>query len=274
MTDAQVQTTSTPLKLKLEITDLDVTYTRSDGEQTQAVRDFSLSVQDKPHRGEIIVLLGPSGCGKSTVLKSIAGLLTPTRGKILVEGVPVSGVGADRGMVFQQYTSFGWLTVRGNIEYGLRLAGVPAAERRDRVDHYLQLVSLQDYGDFLPKQLSGGMKQRVAIARTLINRPRLLLMDEPFGALDPRTRWEMQSLLLDISAKEDNTIILVTHDVSEAVYVADQCYVLDARPTKVLHRFDIPDFGDRSPKVKVSAAFRATEELLLNAIYARPGGEI
>ncbi|MCC6807631.1 MAG: ABC transporter ATP-binding protein [Deltaproteobacteria bacterium] len=259
--------------MKLEVKDLGVTYVRSDGQATEAVRDMDLEVPDKPGVGEVIVLLGPSGCGKSTVLKAIAGLLRPTKGTIKVGGVLVESVGADRGMVFQQYTSFGWLTVRDNVAYGLKLKGVPEAERKDRVDHYLKLVQLQDYGAYYPKQLSGGMKQRVAIARTLINRPKLLLMDEPFGALDPQTRWDMQTLILDIAHKEDNTIVLVTHDVSEAVYVADHCYVLDRRPTRVLHKVDVPVFGQRNAALKAAPEFRAVEKQLLDLVYSKgPGG--
>jgi NitT/TauT family transport system ATP-binding protein len=259
---------------KLEIKNLGVTYVRSDGQATEAVRDFDLRVEDKPGVGEVIVLLGPSGCGKSTVLKAVAGLLAPTKGSIDVCGATVSGVGADRGMVFQTYTSFGWLTVRENVEYGLKLAGVPAKDRHERAMNYLTLVKLQDYAGYYPRQLSGGMKQRVAIARTLINKPKLLLMDEPFGALDPQTRWDMQTLLLDISHKEDNTIVLVTHDVSEAVYVADTCYVLGKRPTHVLHRVDVPKFSERSALLKAAPEFRAIEKQLLDHIYAQPGNSL
>jgi ABC-type nitrate/sulfonate/bicarbonate transport system ATPase subunit len=259
--------------LKLEVKDLGVTYVRSDGQATEAVRGMSLEVPDKPGVGEVVVLLGPSGCGKSTVLKAIAGLLRPTNGFVKTSNKLVETVGRDRGMVFQQYTSFGWLTVRQNVEYGLKLQGVSASERKDKVDHYLKLVQLQDYGSYYPKQLSGGMKQRVAIARTLINRPALLLMDEPFGALDPQTRWDMQTLILDISKKEDNTIVLVTHDVSEAVYVADTCYVLDRRPTKVLHRVDVPSFAERNAALKAAPEFRAVEKQLLDLVYQKgPGG--
>jgi len=170
------------------VSHVSITYIDRTGQATEAVRDISFDIQDKPGEGEIVVFLGPSGCGKSTILKSIAGLLVPTQGEILVDGKPVEDVGRDRGMVFQAYTSFGWLTVRENLEYGLRLAGVPTAERRQRSQKYLQSVGLVDFADRYPKDLSGGMKQRVAIARTLINKPKILLMDEPFGALDPQTR--------------------------------------------------------------------------------------
>ena len=252
---------------KLRITDLCITYVDRSGHGTEAVRDISLDVVDKPGVGEVIVFLGPSGCGKSTILKAVAGLLTPTKGQILVDGSPVTGVGRDRGMVFQAYTSFGWLTVRDNVEYGLRLRGVPRSERRAQSDKYLKAVGLDDFADRYPKDLSGGMKQRVAIARTLLNQPRLVLMDEPFGALDPQTRWGMQGLLLDVSKSEDNTILFVTHDVSEAVYLADTVYVLSARPARILHKVDVPFFAVRDIALKSAPEFRAVEKKLLDLLY-------
>ena len=253
---------------KLRVTDLGITYVDRSGGRTEAVRDVSFDVPDKPGAGEIIVFLGPSGCGKSTILKAAAGLLPPTKGQILVDGRKVDGVGRDRGMVFQAYTSFGWLTVRGNVEYGLRLQGVPRDERRKQSQKYLEEVGLADFADRYPKDLSGGMKQRVAIARTLINKPRLVLMDEPFGALDPQTRWGMQGLLLDVARAEDNTILFVTHDVSEAVYLADTVYVLSPRPARILHRVDVPFFGERNIALKSSSQFRAVEKQLLEMLYA------
>jgi NitT/TauT family transport system ATP-binding protein len=253
---------------KLRITNLCITYVDRFGRQTEAVRDISLDVADKPGVGEVIVFLGPSGCGKSTILKAVAGLLAPTKGEVLVDGQPVTGVGRDRGMVFQAYTSFGWLNVRDNVEYGLRLQGIGGAERRSRSAKYLRAVGLEDFADRYPKDLSGGMKQRVAIARTLINKPRLVLMDEPFGALDPQTRWAMQGLLLDVSKSEDNTILFVTHDVSEAVYLADTVYVLSARPARVLHKVEVPFFPVRDIALKSSPEFRAVEKQLLDLLYA------
>jgi ABC-type nitrate/sulfonate/bicarbonate transport system ATPase subunit len=178
---------------KLQIKDLHVTYRSQSGDDVEAVRAVDLEIADKPGHGEIIVFLGPSGCGKSTILKAVAGLLPPTKGEILIDGAPVTGVGADRGMVFQQYTSFGWLTVQENVEYGLKLKGVPKEERAAQASKYLDAVGLSDSVKKYPRELSGGMKQRVAIARSLINKPKLLLMDEPFGALDPQTRWGMQA---------------------------------------------------------------------------------
>jgi NitT/TauT family transport system ATP-binding protein len=254
---------------KLRVSHLSVTYVDRSGRETEAVRDVSFDILNKPDVGEIVVFLGPSGCGKSTILKAVAALLPPTVGEILVDGQPVTNVGRDRGMVFQAYTSFGWLTVRDNVEYGLKLQGTPKAERRERSDHYLRAVGLDEFADRYPKDLSGGMKQRVAIARTLINRPRLVLMDEPFGALDPQTRWGMQSLLLDVARTEDNTTLFVTHDVSEAVYLADSVYVLSSRPARILHRVDVPYFPERNAALKSSAEFRAVEKQLLDLLYAK-----
>ncbi|MEO6325147.1 MAG: ABC transporter ATP-binding protein [Thermoanaerobaculia bacterium] len=253
---------------KLRVKDLSVTYIGRNGLATEAVRDVSFEIVDKPGVGEVVVFLGPSGCGKSTILKTVAGLLAPTKGEILLDGQPVTDVGRDRGMVFQAYTSFAWLTVRENLEYGLRLQGIPESKRRVDSDKYLREVGLTEFADRYPKDLSGGMKQRVAIARTLINRPRVVLMDEPFGALDPQTRWGMQGLLLDVSKSEDNTILFVTHDVSEAVYLADTVYVLSARPARVLHRVDVPFFSVRDIALKSSSEFRAVEKKLLDLLYA------
>jgi len=255
---------------KLRVDHLSVTYLTRDGMGTEAVRDVSFDIADKPGCGEIVVFLGPSGCGKSTILKAVAGLLVPTKGEVLVDGEPVLGVGRDRGMVFQAYTSFGWLTVRDNVEYGLALRGVPRAERRSQSDKYLQAVGLAEFAGRFPKELSGGMKQRVAIARTLINQPKLVLMDEPFGALDPQTRWGMQGLLLDVAKSEDNTTLFVTHDVSEAVYLADTVYVLSSRPARILHAMTVPSFRERDFALKSAPEFRAVEKHLLDLLYTSP----
>ena len=255
---------------KLRVQNLSVTYVDRRGDRTEAVRDVSFDVLDKPDSGEIVVFLGPSGCGKSTILKAVAGLLLPTEGEVLVDGKPVTDVGRDRGMVFQAYTSFGWLTVRENVEYGLKLQGVAKGKRREVSDRILREVGLAEFADRYPKDLSGGMKQRVAIARTLVNNPRVVLMDEPFGALDPQTRWGMQSLLLDVSRAENNTILFVTHDVSEAVYLADTIYVLSPRPARILHQVDVPAFPVRGIALKSAPEFRAVEKRLLDLIYGDP----
>jgi NitT/TauT family transport system ATP-binding protein len=252
---------------KLRVQNLHVTYRSREGANIEAVRGVSFDVVDRPGSGEIVVFLGPSGCGKSTILKAVAGLIVPTEGEVLLDGQPVMDVSRDRGMVFQAYTSFGWLTVRQNVEYGLRMRGIDAGECRRQSDKYLTAVGLAEFADRYPKDLSGGMKQRVAIARTLINKPRVVLMDEPFGALDPQTRWGMQSLLLDISTAEDHAILFVTHDVSEAVYLAETVYVMTPRPARILHRVDVPAFARRDIALKSSAEFRAVEKQLLDLLY-------
>jgi len=256
---------------KLAVRDLSITYTTPTGKQIEAVRDISFTIADRPGVGEIVVFLGPSGCGKSTVLKAVAGLVTPNVGEVLVDGERVEGTGRDRGMVFQAYTSFGWLTVRENVEYGLRLQGMPPAKRRALALEYLAAVGLADFAERYPKELSGGMKQRVAIARTLVNRPRLLLMDEPFGALDPHTRWAMQGLLLDISRREDNTILFVTHDVAEAVYLGDTIFVMSPRPARIVERFEIPWFTERDETLRASTEFRDLEERVLQTLLRSSG---
>jgi NitT/TauT family transport system ATP-binding protein len=253
---------------KLEISDLHISYLNPSGKVIQAVEGVDMTVANKPGVGELAVLLGPSGCGKSTILKSICGLLEPDAGVIKIDGEPVSGTGRDRGMVFQSYTSFGWLTVRKNVEYGLALQGIAAPERRRQAMAILEQVGLAEFADAYPKQLSGGMKQRVAIARTLVNRPKLLLMDEPFGALDPETRWGMQALILDVLRREDNTVVFVTHDISEAVFLADYIFVLSHRPAKVLHRVEVPYFEERNPALKQSARFKQVENHLLEVLHS------
>jgi NitT/TauT family transport system ATP-binding protein len=252
---------------KLELKDLYMSYTDRQGRTVQAVENVNLTVANKPGVGELAVFLGPSGCGKSTILKAVAGLYKPDSGQVLVDGKPVEGTGRDRGMVFQSYTSFAWRTVRKNVEYGLELQGVPSDERKKQALAIVEQVGLKDFADSLPKQLSGGMKQRVAIARTVANKPRLILMDEPFGALDPQTRWGMQSLILDVLRTQDNTVLFVTHDVSEAVYLADVIFVLSHRPARVLHRIEVPYFATREASVKQSAEFKKIENHVLELLH-------
>lgn len=256
-----------PAHPKLELKNLYMSYTDRAGRTVQAVEDVNLTVTNKPGVGELAVFLGPSGCGKSTVLKAVAGLMTPDSGEVLIDGAPVSGTGRDRGMVFQSYTSFAWRTVRQNVEYGLELQGIPAAKRKEQSLAIIEQVGLKDFADSLPKQLSGGMKQRVAIARTLANKPKLILMDEPFGALDPQTRWGMQSLILDVLHTQDNTVLFVTHDVAEAVYLADVIFVLSHRPARVLHRIEVPFFRERNAAVKQSADFKRVEAHVLDLLH-------
>ena len=255
--------------LKIDVKNLSMSYMSRAGDSVHAVDDISFEIANKAGTGEIIVFLGPSGCGKSTILKALAGLVAPSKGTVHIDAKPVQGTSRDRGMVFQQYTSFAWLTVRENVEYGMRLAGVAAEERQKRALETLEKVGLKDFAGRYPKELSGGMKQRVAIARTLVNRPSLVLMDEPFGALDAQTRWGMQSLLLDISKTLDNTIVFVTHDVAEAVYLADTVFVLSSRPSKILKRMDMPQFATRDMALKSTKEFRDLEAQLLTLLHGQ-----
>ena len=199
------------------------------GRSVQAVENLSFDV---PPNG-ICVLLGPSGCGKSTVLRMMAGLETPTSGEIALGGRTVDGPGRDRGMVFQAYTSFDWLSVRRNVEFGMKINNVPVAEREDRAAHFIRLVGLEKFADAYPSQLSGGMRQRVAIARTLANGPEVLLMDEPFGALDAETRWLMQEMMIGIAEQTSTTMVIVTHDLEEAIFLADKIVFLSSHPGRL-----------------------------------------
>jgi len=199
------------------------------GKSITAVDNVSFDVKSS----EICVLLGPSGCGKSTILRIVAGLEDPTSGWISLDGNAIYGAGRDRGMVFQSYTSFDWLTVQKNVEYGMRLNGLSRTECTDRAMHFIELVNLTKFKNAYPSQLSGGMKQRVAIARTLANDPSILLMDEPFGALDAETRWTMQELTMKIAETSKTTVLMVTHDVEEAIFLADRIIFLSANPGSV-----------------------------------------
>lgn len=194
-----------------------------------AISDISFEVFEN----EVCVLLGPSGCGKSTVLHMMAGLTEPTSGRLTLDNREIIGPGKERGMVFQGYTSFPWLSVLENVEYGMRLNNVPEAERTDRASYFIDRVSLTKFKNAYPKQLSGGMKQRVAIARMLANAPEISLMDEPFGALDAETRWHMQELLLDIIDDTEMTVVMVTHDIAEALFLADRIIFLSSHPGRI-----------------------------------------
>ena len=216
------------------------------------IRDVTFSVPDLMHKGEFVAILGPSGCGKSTVLRLIAGLRPhhpPTEGRVLVGGKPVERPGSDRGMVFQDYTSFDNRTVEDNVAFGLECRGVPARERRERAREWIGKVGLNVKRDAtkFPSELSGGMRQRVAIARTLILSPRIILMDEPFGALDPTTRLHMQALLVDLWREAQATVFFVTHSIEEAVYLGDRVYVFSSSPGTILREMEVPP-PDRPPK--------------------------
>ena len=193
-------------------------------------------------RGAVGVLLGPSGCGKSTLLRMVAGLETISEGVITVSGREISGPGRDRGMVFQTYTSFPWLTVEENVGYGLRINGESPGRRGGVVDYFLERIGLAPFRNAYPDQLSGGMRQRVAIARALANQPDILLMDEPFGALDPETRWQMQELVLGIVHKERMTVLMVTHDIEEAIFMGDRIAFFSRGPGRLVEVIE-PTFG-------------------------------
>ena len=215
----------------------------SGGGSTPAVVDFDLDVAER----ELLCILGPSGCGKSTLLNIVAGFIQPTSGSVLVDGRPVTGPGAERGVVFQEYVLFPWLTVAGNVDFGPVLRGVAAEERRRIVARYLDLVGLGGHAAKFPLQLSGGMKQRVAIARALANNPSIILMDEPFGALDAQTRETLQDELSRIQRVEHKTILFVTHSIREAVYLADRVVVMTSAPGRIKQVFSIklPEVRDR-----------------------------
>jgi len=215
----------------------------ADGHPAPALVDIDLDVAER----EFVCILGPSGCGKSTLLNIVAGFLTPSAGTVLVDGKPVVGPGADRGVVFQEYVLFPWLTVAGNVEFGLVLQGRPVAERQRIVARYLDLVGLRAHAGKFPVQLSGGMKQRVAIARALANNPAIILMDEPFGALDAQTREVLQEELSRIQRVEHKTIVFVTHSIREAVYLADRVVVMTSAPGRLKQVFPIklPEVRER-----------------------------
>jgi len=221
---------------RLKVDKVSLSYRKPDGGTFTALEEVSFEVPDQ----QFAVLVGPSGCGKSSLLYLTAGLAEPTSGEIYVGGQQVEGPGADRGMVFQSYTLFPWLTVRQNVEFGLKRRGMPAAQRKDIVDYYVNEVGLSGFADNYAKQLSGGMMQRVAIARALANDPQILLMDEPFGALDSQTRLQMQQLLLRVWGNSKKTVLFVTHDIDEAILLGDRVYVMGARPGRIKQILDVP----------------------------------
>ncbi|MFD6269622.1 ABC transporter ATP-binding protein [Nocardia asteroides] len=225
---------------------------RGAAEKFTAIDDISIEVG----AGEFLVLVGPSGSGKSTLLDLLGGLSTPSSGQILLDGEPVTGPGLDRGVVFQQYALLPWRTARANIQFGLEAKGVPRRERKAIADHYLELVGLAGFGDRYPHELSGGMKQRVAIARSLAFDPEVLLMDEPFAALDAQTRESLQDELLRIWRTTGKTILFITHGIDEAVYLGQRVAVLTSRPGRVKAVIDIEIDRDGDTDVRSSEQFR------------------
>jgi NitT/TauT family transport system ATP-binding protein len=246
---------------QIVIDKVDHTYRPARGRPVLALSDVSLEVGAR----EFLAILGPSGCGKSTLLYLVGGFLPIEAGRVLVEGKTVAAPGPDRGIVFQHFALFPWKTVRGNILYGLELQGLPRAERERRAQAFIDLVGLRGFEDSYPSQLSGGMKQRTAIARTLAFDPSILLMDEPFGALDAQTRALMQTELLGIWQRTPKTVIFVTHDVQEAVYLADRVAVMSARPGRIKAIVDTK-FGRRDPGILREKSFVEKVDELWNLV--------
>jgi len=246
----------------LSITNLGKVFDSNKGVVT-ALEDINLTVD----RGELAVIVGPSGCGKSTLLNIVAGLEHASSGEAALEGSPITGPGADRGMVFQSYTLFPWLTVQKNVEFGLRLKGVPTAERAQTARRYIEMVGLSGFENSLPKELSGGMKQRVAIARVLANKPAMLLMDEPFGALDAQTRLLLQELLLDVWRQESSTILFITHDIDEAILLADNVYIMSRRPGRLKARVPVNIPRPRDHKASLTPEFSRVKSQIMELLW-------
>jgi len=243
----------------LVVDSLSMVFRDNKGQKIEVLNKVSFSAG----RGEFIAILGPSGCGKTTLLRIIAGLLEPTYGIVYVNEEKITGPGRDRGMVFQAYTSFDWLTVEENIKFGLKLNNSPKVDVDKITQYYIETVGLQEFKGAYPKTLSGGMKQRLALARTLANKPEILLMDEPFGALDFNTRWAMRELLLKVWEKEDSTVIFVTHDLEEAMFLADRIYIISSRPAAILHEVKIPYVRPRTMNLRTAIEFISFENKIL-----------
>ena len=257
----------------VEFVNVTKTYNRGQTNAFTAIHDLSFVVQDEPSKGEFVGVLGPSGCGKSTILKLIAGLEPQhpaTSGSVSVLGKPVTGPGADRGMVFQDYTSFDHRTVLDNVTFGLECHGVPRKIREELGRHWIEQVGLNvkdDQGKY-PHELSGGMRQRVAIARSLILKPRVILMDEPFGALDPQTRLNMQDLLVSLWRKVHATVFFVTHSIEEAVYLGDRVYVLSSSPGTMARELEVEPPDRPAAEMQREQKFQDTVYFLRDLIAA------
>jgi ABC-type nitrate/sulfonate/bicarbonate transport system ATPase subunit len=255
---------------KLRIEDVSRTFpARAGAQPTRALEPITLDIADN----DFITILGPSGCGKSTLLRIVAGLDRATTGRVLLDDLAVTGPGPDRGMVFQSYTLFPWLSVADNIAFGLREKGMPKERRRHIAGEWCTRVGLTGFEQHYPKQLSGGMQQRTAIARVLANDPKIMLLDEPFGALDNQTRALMQEMLLEIWERERKTVMFVTHDIEESIFLASRVVVMSARPGRIKAdvRIDLP--YPRHYTLKTSSEFsqlkaRLTEEIRMEAVRA------
>jgi NitT/TauT family transport system ATP-binding protein len=269
-TDKKVEFINTDLPDLIELKEVSQVYTNEDGSQKTVLKGVNLLIEDKPNVGQFVTLLGESGCGKSTILRYISGLQTPTAGEIKIKGKLLTK--EDRvGMIFQQYSSFPWRTVLDNVAFGLELKGVPKEEREERAMKMIQIVGLKGHEKKFAKYptLSGGQLQRVAIARSLLSNPEMLVMDEPFGALDIRTRLQMQDMLLEIWSQVQATIILVTHDISEAVYLSDDIYIMSVNPGTIKHHVKVPFSYPRNKDIKRLPSFVETvqqvEQLMMQS---------
>ncbi|GAC1425183.1 MAG: ABC transporter ATP-binding protein [Burkholderiaceae bacterium] len=246
----------------LEVKNLTTRFAGAQGE-TEALRDVSFRI----HRREFVCVIGPSGCGKSTLVRILAGLESLSTGSVLMDGKPVTKPGRDRGMVFQGYSLFPWLTVKRNVMFGPEMSGVSKTIAESHAREWLELVGLTKFSDAYPHQLSGGMRQRVAIARALVNEPRIMLMDEPFGALDAQTRLKMQAHLLDIWKNIDITVVFITHDLDEAIHLADRILVFKPHPGELQEIIEVPVPRPRSAAQMSGAEFQATKARLTALIH-------
>ena len=247
--------------IKITISDVNKVFETPQG-PVEAIRGINLEI----HENEIICLVGPSGCGKSTLLNLIAGFLLPTGGKVLINSKLVTRPGADRAVVFQQDSIFPWLTVYQNLEYGPKARGVPIAQRRVVVDRLLAMVGLQDCKELLPRQLSGGMKKRVDLARAYANQPEVLLMDESFGALDVLTKEKMQCNLLSLWLQEPRTIVFITHDIEEALFIGQRVVVMTARPARISGIINVPFEKTADTRIKTTPEFQSLRQDIIDML--------
>lgn len=250
-------------QIKLTLEHVSKTYQSERGETT-AVKDINLAISEN----EFVTVIGPSGCGKSTLLNMIAGLEAASAGQIICDGKPVQGTGSERGVVFQQYALFPWLTVRQNVAFGLKMKKDKSAAAQARVARYIEIVGLSEFADRYPKELSGGMRQRVAIARAYAADPAVLLMDEPFGALDAQTRGQLQEELLQTWEKEQKTCFFITHDVDEAILLGQRIVIMDAHPGTVKEIVDVDLAYPRNQETRLSEDFLAIKKHVWEQVYS------
>lgn len=248
--------------IKLKIDNVRKVFDTRNGEMI-ALNGVSLDIKEN----EFICVVGPSGCGKSTLLNIIAGLLEPTSGKVYCDGKEVTGTGTERGVVFQQYALFPWMTVKKNVMFGLNLKGIKGKEAEDIAVKYIKMVQLEDFVNHYPKELSGGMKQRVAIARAYAVNPSVLLMDEPFGALDAQTRTQLQTELLETWEKEQKTCFFITHDVDEAIILAQKVIIMSARPGRIKEIVNIDIPYPRTQETKMTPKFLELKNHIWGQVY-------